>query len=42
MKSTEESEMLPPQRSTANTRKNQQLIEKIIPVKTKRLLTWVF
>ncbi|XP_071564177.1 uncharacterized protein [Temnothorax nylanderi] len=39
MKSTEESEMLPPQRSTANTRRSQQPVEKVIPVKTKRLLT---
>ncbi|XP_011689685.1 PREDICTED: uncharacterized protein LOC105451120 isoform X2 [Wasmannia auropunctata] len=35
----EESEMLPPTRSTANTRRNQQAAEKVIPVKTKRLLT---
>ncbi|XP_011635618.1 uncharacterized protein LOC105426197 isoform X1 [Pogonomyrmex barbatus] len=35
----EESEMLPPQRSTTNTRRNQHSTEKIIPVKTKRLLT---
>ncbi|XP_011881768.1 PREDICTED: uncharacterized protein LOC105569705 isoform X2 [Vollenhovia emeryi] len=35
----EESDMLPPQRSTANTRRSQQAAEKIIPVKTKRLLT---
>lgn len=35
----EESEMHPPQRNTPNTRRNQQLIEKITPVKTKRVLT---
>ncbi|XP_025990506.1 uncharacterized protein LOC105195806 isoform X2 [Solenopsis invicta] len=39
IKSSEESEMLPPQRSTANTRRNQQAVEKTIPVKTKRLIT---
>ncbi|XP_018346112.1 PREDICTED: uncharacterized protein LOC108750824 [Trachymyrmex septentrionalis] len=36
--SAQESEMLPPQRTT-NTRRNQQPIEKTIPVKTKRLIT---
>lgn len=35
----EESEMLPPQRSTANTRRSQQIVEKVTSVKTKRLLT---
>lgn len=35
----EESEMLPPQRSTANTRRSQQVAEKVTTVKTKRLLT---
>ncbi|KAL0120166.1 hypothetical protein PUN28_008074 [Cardiocondyla obscurior] len=35
----EESEMLPPQRSTANSRRSQQPLEKVIPVKTKRSLT---
>ncbi|XP_029174154.1 uncharacterized protein LOC114942858 [Nylanderia fulva] len=40
MKSTvEESEMLPPQRSTANTRRSQQAVEKVTSIKTKRLLT---
>ncbi|XP_072756087.1 uncharacterized protein [Anoplolepis gracilipes] len=35
----EESEMLPPQRSTANTRRSQQVVEKVPSVKTKRVLT---
>ncbi|XP_066583974.1 serine-rich adhesin for platelets isoform X2 [Prorops nasuta] len=35
---TEESEMLPPQRSTS-TRRSQQVVEKPSPTKTKRLLT---
>ncbi|KMQ93271.1 f-box lrr-repeat protein 7 [Lasius niger] len=35
----EESEMLPPQRSTANTRRSQQVAEKVTSIKTKRLLT---
>ncbi|XP_012225397.2 uro-adherence factor A isoform X2 [Linepithema humile] len=35
----EEPEMLPPQRSTPNTRRNQQAVEKVTSVKTKRLLT---
>lgn len=37
--SVEESEMLPPQRSIANTRRSQQVAEKVTSVKTKRLLT---
>lgn len=37
--SVEESEMLPPQRSIANTRRSQQIAEKVTSVKTKRLLT---
>ncbi|XP_020299723.1 uncharacterized protein LOC109863693 isoform X2 [Pseudomyrmex gracilis] len=34
----EEIEMLPPQRSIANTRRNQQIAEKVVPVKAKRSL----
>ncbi|KAK2588674.1 hypothetical protein KPH14_001573 [Odynerus spinipes] len=36
---SEESEMLPPQRNAASTRRSQQPVEKAPPVKSKRLLT---